>query len=87
MYGHAVPQGNAARFINHCCDPNCVARIIEVGGQKKIAIHTLRRIEVGEELAYDYKVSSGSGILSGGGKQSTSKVAVTRRHVDVTLPR
>ncbi|EFJ43946.1 histone H3 methyltransferase, partial [Volvox carteri f. nagariensis] len=54
----ATLAGNAARFINHCCDPNCVARIVEVGGEKRIAIYTLRRVEAGEELHYDYKLSS-----------------------------
>jgi SET domain-containing protein len=42
--------GNAARWINHACDPNCEAD--EVDG--RVFIKTLRRIEPGEELFYDY---------------------------------
>ena len=42
--------GNAARFINHSCDPNCEVVI----SRRRVFIHALRRIEPGEELAYDY---------------------------------
>ena len=46
----AAIDGNAARFINHSCDPNCDA-VIEDG---RIWIKTIRPILPGEELAYDY---------------------------------
>lgn len=42
--------GNAARWINHACDPNCEAD--EVDG--RVFIKALRDIEPGEELFYDY---------------------------------
>jgi uncharacterized protein len=42
--------GNAARWINHACTPNCEAD--EVGG--RVFIKALRRLGVGEELFYDY---------------------------------
>jgi SET domain-containing protein len=42
--------GNDARFINHSCDPNCDA-IVE---DQRIWIETIRDVEPGEELAYDY---------------------------------
>ncbi len=42
--------GNDARWINHCCDPNCEA--IEEGN--RIFIYAMRDIEAGEELFYDY---------------------------------
>ncbi|GAQ80945.1 SET domain protein [Klebsormidium nitens] len=51
----ATKMGGAARFINHCCDPNCYTKVIWVEGQKKIVIYSKRRIEPGEELTYDYK--------------------------------
>jgi SET domain-containing protein len=44
-------QGNDARYINHSCDPNCVA-VIEDG---RIFIDALRNIQPGIELAYDYQ--------------------------------
>ncbi|OGB27547.1 MAG: SET domain-containing protein-lysine N-methyltransferase [Burkholderiales bacterium RIFCSPLOWO2_02_FULL_57_36] len=43
-------NGNDARWINHCCEPNCEAR--EEDG--RIFIYTLRDISRGEELNYDY---------------------------------
>jgi len=46
----ASVNGNDARFINHSCDPNCDA-VIENGS---IWIETIRDVEPGEELAYDY---------------------------------
>jgi SET domain-containing protein len=46
----AAVDGNEARFINHSCDPNCDA-VVEHG---RIWIETIRDIEPGEELAYDY---------------------------------
>jgi hypothetical protein len=46
----AAVGGNEARWINHSCDPNCDA-VIEAG---RIWIETVRDVEPGEELAYDY---------------------------------
>jgi SET domain-containing protein len=46
----AAVNGNAARFINHSCDPNCDAVIDDA----RIWIETIRDIAPGEELAYDY---------------------------------
>jgi SET domain-containing protein len=46
----AAVNGNEARFINHSCDPNCDA-VIDDG---RIWIETIRDVEPGEELAYDY---------------------------------
>lgn len=44
-------QGNDARYINHSCDPNCVA-VIENG---RIYIDALKNIQDRTELAYDYQ--------------------------------
>jgi hypothetical protein len=46
----ALHGGNASRWINHSCAPNCVAD--EDGG--RIFIKALRNIKAGEELNYDY---------------------------------
>ncbi len=43
-------NGNAARWINHACDPNCQAD--ETDG--RVFIEALRDIAPGEELFYDY---------------------------------
>ena len=42
--------GNEARWINHCCDPNCEA----IEEDDRIFIYAMRDIESGEELFYDY---------------------------------
>ena len=56
----ALVQGGLARFINHCCDPNCYTKIITVEGHKHIVIYSKHYIHAGEELTYDYKVSIGA---------------------------
>jgi uncharacterized protein len=48
----AAVGGNESRFINHSCAPNCEA-VIEDG--RRIYIEAIKKIEVGEELAYDYQ--------------------------------
>ena len=47
--------GNDARFINHSCEPNCEA----VTHGRRIWIHALRNIRIGEELTYDYGLTGG----------------------------
>ncbi|MDQ6828496.1 MAG: SET domain-containing protein-lysine N-methyltransferase [Gemmatimonadota bacterium] len=46
----AAVGGNEARYINHSCDPNCDA-VLDGG---RIWIETIRDVEPGEDLAYDY---------------------------------
>ncbi|MBX3263393.1 MAG: SET domain-containing protein-lysine N-methyltransferase, partial [Labilithrix sp.] len=48
--------GNAARFINHSCEPNCEV-IIDDG---RLLIEALRAIRPGEELVYDYRITRDS---------------------------
>lgn len=49
----AGQRGNAARWINHSCAPNCEA--VDEGG--RIYIEAVRRIRAGEELGYDYNIT------------------------------
>ncbi|KAM4697671.1 histone-lysine N-methyltransferase SETD1A [Rhinophrynus dorsalis] len=51
----ATKSGNLARFINHCCSPNCYAKVITIESQKKIVIYSKQPIGVNEEITYDYK--------------------------------
>jgi SET domain-containing protein len=46
----AAVGGNLARFINHSCTPNCWFEVVD----KTIWIRASRRIDIGEELTYDY---------------------------------
>jgi uncharacterized protein len=43
-------NGNAARWINHACEPNCEA---DQQGER-VFIKAARHIRAGEELSYDY---------------------------------
>ena len=44
--------GNASRWINHACEPNCEADEDEATG--RVWIKALRDLKPGEELFYDY---------------------------------
>ncbi|MCK9537793.1 SET domain-containing protein [Dokdonella sp.] len=56
----ANQDGNSARWINHSCAPNCRALLEESahGDPRKdrIVIETLRDLQAGEELTYDYGI-------------------------------
>jgi len=45
-------KGNDARWINHCCEPNCETQESRQG--KRVFVVALRDIARGEELTYDY---------------------------------
>jgi SET domain-containing protein len=47
-------RGNAARWINHSCDPNCTTFEDDEG---RVFIEARRAIRQGEELTYDYRLS------------------------------
>ncbi len=47
-------RGNAARWINHSCDPNCGTYEDERG---RVYIEARRTIRAGEELTYDYQLT------------------------------
>ncbi|KAL3072105.1 hypothetical protein niasHS_016280 [Heterodera schachtii] len=56
----AFRKGNLARFINHCCRPNCRAMLAKIGNDgvdrhvPRVMIYALRYIRPGEELTMDY---------------------------------
>lgn len=50
----ATRKGGIARFVNHSCQPNCVAKVITVRGEKKVVFLAERDIYPGEEITYDY---------------------------------
>lgn len=58
----ATKRGGIARFINHSCDPSCMAKIIKVEGTKRIVIYAMRDIYANEELTYDYKFEREQGV-------------------------
>lgn len=52
----AGPMGNLARFMNHCCDPNCETQKWIVNGDIKVGLFASRNIKDGEELTFDYQL-------------------------------
>ncbi len=44
------PRYNIARYINHSCVPNCEVDIVK----GRIIITAIKKIEAGDEIAYDY---------------------------------
>ncbi|KAG0495793.1 hypothetical protein HPP92_000484 [Vanilla planifolia] len=50
----ATRKGGIARFVNHSCLPNCVAKIISIRNDKKVVFSAERDIFPGEEITYDY---------------------------------
>ena len=46
--------GDFSRFINHSCEPNCEADMVEAEGRTRIYVLALRDIRAGEELVYNY---------------------------------
>ena len=50
--------GNATRYLNHSCDPNCEAIELEgADGRLEIALHTIRAVPAGDELFLDYALT------------------------------
>lgn len=47
----ATLSGGLARYINHSCNPNCVAETVEIDRDLKIIIFAKRRIQRGEEVS------------------------------------
>ena len=48
-------KGNWARFINHSCEPNCVAEKWLVNGEYRMGIFAKRDLEPNEEISIDYR--------------------------------
>lgn len=46
----ATLSGGLARYINHSCNPNCVAEVVQIDRENKILIITNRRVSRGEEV-------------------------------------
>ncbi|KAF6147632.1 hypothetical protein GIB67_031623, partial [Kingdonia uniflora] len=50
----ATLKGGIARFVNHSCLPNCIAKVISVRNEKKVVFFADRDINPGEEITYNY---------------------------------
>eukprot|EP00210_Caulerpa_lentillifera_P004802 g4584.t1 len=50
----ACRMGNAGRFMNHSCDPNCETQKWLVKGDLRVGFFTTRSVQAGEELTFNY---------------------------------
>ncbi|ESQ56010.1 hypothetical protein EUTSA_v10024183mg [Eutrema salsugineum] len=50
----AMHKANYASRICHSCRPNCEAKVTSVDGHYQIGIYSVRSIEYGEEITFDY---------------------------------
>ncbi|XP_069332274.1 histone-lysine N-methyltransferase, H3 lysine-36 specific isoform X2 [Eulemur rufifrons] len=52
----AGPKGNYARFMNHCCQPNCETQKWSVNGDTRVGLFALSDIKAGTELTFNYNL-------------------------------
>lgn len=52
----AGPKGNEARFMNHCCQPNCETQKWTVSGDTRVGLFALVDITAGTELTFNYNL-------------------------------
>ncbi|XP_025196702.1 uncharacterized protein LOC112595635 [Melanaphis sacchari] len=50
----ATRKGNITRFINHSCEPNCVAEKWNVLGESRMGFFSKQFVRKGEEITFDY---------------------------------
>ncbi|KAJ2940504.1 hypothetical protein O0L34_g6436 [Tuta absoluta] len=52
----AGPKGNLARFMNHCCEPNCETQKWTVLGDVRVGLFALRDIPANTEVTFNYNL-------------------------------
>ncbi|XP_018579140.1 uncharacterized protein LOC108917152 isoform X2 [Anoplophora glabripennis] len=52
----AGPKGNAARFMNHCCQPNCETQKWTVNGDTRVGLFATEDIPADTELTFNYNL-------------------------------
>lgn len=79
----AARGGNASKYINHSCEPNCQA-VIEDG---HIFIEAIRNIQPGVELSYDYAYERVGGDDAELEKRYVCRCGSTRCRGTIVKPR
>ncbi|XP_072936008.1 uncharacterized protein [Epargyreus clarus] len=54
----AGPKGNLARFMNHCCEPNCETQKWTVLGDVRVGLFALYDIPANSEVTFNYNLES-----------------------------
>jgi len=60
----AMQYGSVARFINHCCESNCLAKTVRIDGFDRVLIFSKRAIRKDEEITIDYRGDIRTGELT-----------------------
>ncbi|CAE7225777.1 Nsd1 [Symbiodinium sp. CCMP2456] len=60
----ASKAGGPARFINHSCEPNCVAQRWQVAGRYRVGVFAARDIQAEEEITFSYSSLRGQSSSS-----------------------
>jgi len=77
-------RGHAARWINHSCAPNCVTHEDDAG---RVFVAAKRRIALGEELTYDYRLSVEGRLTRAERAQYACRCGSPRCRGSLLLPR
>ena len=77
-------RGNAARWIKHSCAPNCVTHEDDAG---RVFVAAKRRIALGEELTYDYRLSVEGRLTRAERAQYACRCGSPRCRGSLLLPR
>lgn len=54
----AGPKGNLARFMNHCCEPNCETQKWTVLGDIRVGLFAINDIPAHSEVTFNYNLES-----------------------------
>lgn len=47
-------EGSLGRFCNHCCQPCCYTKVVELAGRVHLVFFARTDIAPGQELTFDY---------------------------------
>jgi hypothetical protein len=60
LFVDASRKGGHGSALSHCCQPTCEVRVAAKNGGLCLAMVTLRELEMGEELTFDYNAATDS---------------------------
>lgn len=85
-------EGTIASRLCHSCEPNCSTAVVSHGGKLRVALHTIKRVEYGCVLSYDYLCSTddeveyyNSKCLCGAQECSTLYLSLAAGHFDAIM--
>ncbi|CAG9760569.1 unnamed protein product [Ceutorhynchus assimilis] len=81
----AGPKGNLSRFMNHCCDPNCITQKWTVNGETRVGLFAKCDIESEAELTFNYNwVAQDKKVCKCGASSCTGFIGVKNKQENIT---